>query len=148
MGVLSNMPLATKTPITTTPGRSKWQFLPSFKMSTYLIAYAITDFQMKGIQTKRGLNITVWAAKDKINQVDVALLAAKASIESYEQYYELNFPLPKLDQIAIPNFAAGAMENCQCAHPVLHKLPLHFCRRKLIFALRFCFRFRALQGAW
>lgn len=107
--VLSNMPgrvdrvagpLALRTSFDATP-----------PMSTYLVAYVICDFQMREAKTTRGLPVRVWAAKDKIAGVDVALTAAVKAIDAFEELFKLPFPLPKLDNIAIPAFSAGAMEN-------------------------------------
>lgn len=113
-GVLSNMPLRVSEAITLPGGLLKqWPFETTFRMSTYLVAYCITDFVSREKLTKRGIPVRVWTAIDKIGGVDVALEAAVVSIERYDEFFEVLYPLPKSDHVAIPNFPVGAMENCE-----------------------------------
>ena len=82
------------------------------KMSTYLLAFCIGRFQSKTVKSKHGVKVTTYCA---LNQ-DPALLdfpngIAAASLDYYDDQFGIPYPLPKLDQVAIPDFEAGAMEN-------------------------------------
>jgi aminopeptidase N len=92
-------------------GMQTVSFATTPRMSTYLLAWTITDFVFKESKTKRGIPVRVYTAEDKINGVDVALKAAVKSIDAYEEYFNILYPLPKADLIGIPTFPVGAMEN-------------------------------------
>lgn len=53
----------------------------------------------------------VLAREEAIGQTDYALDAGPAILTWFEGYFSIPFPLPKQDMIALPDFAAGAMEN-------------------------------------
>lgn len=81
-------------------------------MSSYLVAWVYGDLYSKTTKTKDGIDISVWATKAQSpDRLDFALDIAKRSIEFYEDYFDIKYPLPKSDQVALPDFAAGAMEN-------------------------------------
>lgn len=46
-----------------------------------------------------------------ISQVEYAKYIGPKVLKFYEDYFDIKFPLPKVDMIAIPDFSAGAMEN-------------------------------------
>lgn len=75
-------------------------------MSTYLVAFTISDFANKSSNS-----FSVWARSDAINSADYALSIGPRILKNLENYFNINFPLPKIDMIAIPDFHAGAMEN-------------------------------------
>ena len=54
---------------------------------------------------------TVWTREEAISQTDYAIGAGPAILTWYESYFNIPFPLPKQDMIALPDFSAGAMEN-------------------------------------
>ncbi|VDN02876.1 unnamed protein product [Thelazia callipaeda] len=86
-------------------------FMESPPMSSYLLAIAITDFAfIEGI-TKKGTRFRIWSREEAVNQTAYALRAGIAALEFYENYYNIPFPLKKQDMMALPDFAAGAMEN-------------------------------------
>ena len=87
-------------------------FEPTPKMSTYLLAWVIGRFHGKSITNKHGVEITTYAAlnQDK-NAVDFANEIAAKSLEFYDNNFGIKYPLKKLDQVALPDFEAGAMEN-------------------------------------
>lgn len=80
-------------------------------MSTYLLAFVYGEIEAKEAKTKNGTLIRAFATKDKIKQVNFALDTAVKCLEFYEDYFKIPYPLPKLDLVALPDFAAGAMEN-------------------------------------
>uniref|UniRef100_A0A8D0GG12 Aminopeptidase n=1 Tax=Sphenodon punctatus TaxID=8508 RepID=A0A8D0GG12_SPHPU len=106
---LSNMPLVKSVNIT------DWliedHFDISVKMSTYLVAFIVSDFKSISKMTTRGVKVSVYTVPDKINQADYALDAAVKLLDFYEDYFSIPYPLPKQDLAAIPDFQSGAMEN-------------------------------------
>uniref|UniRef100_A0A8C1V841 Aminopeptidase n=1 Tax=Cyprinus carpio TaxID=7962 RepID=A0A8C1V841_CYPCA len=106
---LSNMPLEQTVEIGN--GLFEDQFEVSVRMSSYLLAFIVCDFRSVSGMTATGINITIYAVPEKWHQTHYALEAALRLLEFYEQYFNILYPLPKLDLIAIPDFQAGAMEN-------------------------------------
>ncbi|WP_275936035.1 M1 family aminopeptidase, partial [Oenococcus oeni] len=87
-------------------------FDTTMRMSTYLVAFAFGDLQSKKTSTKSGVEVSVYSTKaHPIKQLDFALDIAKRSIEFYEEFYQTPYPLPQSNQLALPDFSAGAMEN-------------------------------------
>ncbi|CAH8473491.1 unnamed protein product [Schistosoma margrebowiei] len=87
------------------------KYEPSVNMSTYLLAFVVSQFaSIRGIDSK-GRNFTVWTRSEKINSAKYALETGKKIIGFFEEYFELPYPLRKTDMVAVPDFAAGAMEN-------------------------------------
>ncbi len=85
-------------------------FAQSPKMSTYLLALAVARLDSKSKMAGKTL-IRVWARPEDMNQVDFALNEAVSNLLHLNEYYGVNYPLPKLDLVAVPDFDAGAMEN-------------------------------------
>lgn len=84
------------------------------RMSTYLLALVYGELKHKETKTKDGTLVRVFATPDNIKLGDFALETAARCLEFYEDYFDIKFPLPKCDFIALPDFAAGAMENWGC----------------------------------
>uniref|UniRef100_A0AAQ4PWN2 Aminopeptidase n=1 Tax=Gasterosteus aculeatus aculeatus TaxID=481459 RepID=A0AAQ4PWN2_GASAC len=84
-------------------------FDTSVKMSTYLVAYIVSDFLSVSKTTRHG--ISVYAVPEKIDQTAFALDAAVQLLDFYDDYFDIPYPLPKQDLAAIPDFQSGAMEN-------------------------------------
>mgnify|MGYP001626156880 FL=1 len=79
-------------------------------MSTYLVYIGVGDFEF--IESSyNGKPIRAITVKGKKNLAKVGLEYAKKFLAFYENYFGIRYPLPKLDLLAIPDFAAGAMEN-------------------------------------
>ena len=87
------------------------KFSPTPKMSTYLLAFIVGDFEFIESKTKRGVRIRVYTTPGKKHQADFALSCAVKTLEFYEDYFAIKYPLLVLDLIAIPDFQSGAMEN-------------------------------------
>nr|XP_020441353.1 aminopeptidase Ey-like [Monopterus albus] len=90
----------------------KTVFEPTERMSTYLLAFIVSDFTYISNTTDRVL-IRIFARKSAITagQGDYALNKTGPILNFFEKYFNSSYPLPKSDQIAIPDFNAGAMEN-------------------------------------
>lgn len=87
-------------------------FETSPRMSSYLVAFVIGEFQKKSAQTNRGIDVSIWSTPaQSMASLDFALDVAVRSIEFYEQYFSTEYPLPKSDHVALPDFSSGAMEN-------------------------------------
>jgi aminopeptidase N len=87
-------------------------FMTTPIMSTYLFAFTIGDMHCVKTHTKKGVDVAVWAHKGHTLQtLEFALDVAKRSIEFFEDYFNVAYPLPKMDLVAIPDFSSGAMEN-------------------------------------
>lgn len=108
---LSNMPVVKKQALPN--GRIASHFMKSVPMSTYLLAFIVCDFKYTNASTGVHDNITlrVWTSPQQVDQTEYALGVGKDIITYYEEYYDLGYPLPKQDMIAIPDFSSGAMEN-------------------------------------
>ncbi len=86
-------------------------FAPTPKMSTYLVAFLVGDFDCSSHGTSDGVPIRVCSTPDKVQLTHFALEAAEHFLQYYDAYFGIKYPMPKLDLIAIPDFEAGAMEN-------------------------------------
>lgn len=86
-------------------------FAPTPKMSTYLLAFIVGDFEWIEKKTKSGVLVRVMTVPGKKHQGKFALDVAVKSLEFYEKYFGIAYPLNTLDMIAVPDFASGAMEN-------------------------------------
>jgi aminopeptidase N len=83
-------------------------------MSTYLLAFVYGEMGYKEAKTARGTTVRTYATPDNVDFTDFALETAVKSLEFYEDYFGIAYPLPKADLIALPDFASGAMENWGC----------------------------------
>ena len=106
---ISNGPEISDTP---GPGAGKHtlKFGTTPKMSTYLVAFLVGDFQCTSGE-QDGVAIRVCATPDKVGLTSYGLDVAKFALHYYNNYFGIPYPLKKLDLIAIPDFEAGAMEN-------------------------------------
>ncbi len=92
-------------------GKKAVSFADSIKMSTYLVAFIVGEFEATEPVTADGVPLRVLAVPGKKKLADFAVAIGKASLEHFSQYYGIPYPGDKLDLIAIPDFASGAMEN-------------------------------------
>lgn len=91
-------------------GHHTIKFETTPKMSTYLVALAVGDFEC--IEGRGdGIPVRVCATPDKKHLLDFALESATSLLEYYNRYYAIKYPFKKLDIVAVPDFSAGAMEN-------------------------------------
>jgi aminopeptidase N/puromycin-sensitive aminopeptidase len=106
---ISNGPIVSDTP---GPGAGKHtlRFLTTPKMSTYLVAFLVGDFQCTAGEAD-GVKIRACSTPDKVALTPYAVDVAKSVLHYYDTYFGIPYPLKKLDLIALPDFEAGAMEN-------------------------------------
>jgi aminopeptidase N len=115
---LSNMP---ESEVTVSPSarpglarKKKVSFLPSPKMSTYLLAFCVGEFDFLQARTEHGVLVRVFTPPTKAHLGAFALSVATKSLDLYDDFFATPYPLPKLDMIAIPEFAMGAVRVCCC----------------------------------
>ena len=104
---ISNMPIIS-TKIQNKKTLYKFDTTPI--MSTYLLYLAVGEFESISSKTGKTL-IRVITTKGKKHQGKLSLEFTKQFLSYFEKYFKIAYPLPKLDMIAIPDFASGAMEN-------------------------------------
>ena len=91
-------------------GKHTVRFSTTARMSTYLVALAVGDFRCLQGGADR-IPIRVCAVPDKVQLGRFALSAAEYMLGYFNRYFETDYPFGKLDILAVPDFAAGAMEN-------------------------------------
>ena len=109
---ISNMPIEKTKNLNEKETQIKFQETPI--MSTYLLFFAIGKIKSKQLKTNNNILIRVWATNEQEKFSDFALETSEKLLDYFESYFGTKYPLPKLDHIAIPDFAAGAMENWGC----------------------------------
>ncbi len=104
---VSNMPIASKKKI---KNKTLYKFAKTPVMSTYLVYLGVGEFEY--LTGKIGkTQVRVITTKGNKSKGKYSLELGKKLLLSYEKYFGIKYPLPKLDLIAIPDFASGAMEN-------------------------------------
>jgi aminopeptidase N len=110
MMTLSNMPLEkTVSRVDRAPeieGYVYDVYPESIKMSTYLVAFVVSDFVNN---TNAKENFSVWARSDTIQSTDYALSIGPKVINFLNDFFDIKYPLPKMDFIAVPDFLFGAV---------------------------------------
>ncbi|HUA13407.1 MAG TPA: M1 family metallopeptidase [Candidatus Sulfotelmatobacter sp.] len=107
--VLSNT-LPEKT--TVAKGRTTTVFETTPKMSTYLLAFVVGDMHCVEAKSKDGVMVRSWAsAVQPLSHLEFANSEAVKVLEFFTDYFATPFPLKKIDQVALQDFEAAAMEN-------------------------------------
>ncbi|MCF8111941.1 MAG: M1 family metallopeptidase [Desulfobacteraceae bacterium] len=104
---VSNMPVASETPHR--DGKKQVTFQKTPPMSTYLVFFAMGSFSLVTDELDR--RVRAAAAAGMESGVHYSLSFARKALHYCEDYFRIPYPLPKLDLIAVPDFAFGAMEN-------------------------------------
>lgn len=111
---LSNMNVASETQVTSElNGTTKKavKFHPTPLMSTYLVAFIVGELNYIETTNFR-VPVRVYAPpSSNIEHGHFSLELAARTLAYYEKIFGAEYPLPKMDMVAIPDFAAGAMEN-------------------------------------
>ncbi|XP_058252399.1 alanyl (membrane) aminopeptidase b, tandem duplicate 1 [Hemibagrus wyckioides] len=92
---------------------NRTRFEPTRRMSTYLLAFIVSDFKSIENRTENDISIRIFAREEAINDGhgQYALNITGKILKFFEDYYKVPYPLTKSDQVALPDFNAGAMEN-------------------------------------
>lgn len=88
-------------------------FLTTPSTPTYLIAYIVSDFVQRNNGDAPAFPHATYARPNAIHGADFSVEAGEKILKAFDDYLTIPFSyaLPKMDQVAVPNFAAGAMEN-------------------------------------
>ncbi|KAK5978046.1 Aminopeptidase [Trichostrongylus colubriformis] len=81
------------------------------KMSTYILAIAVSEFKFVEGHTKADVRVRVWSRPAALNRTSKDLPTGIWFLDFYNSHFGIKYPLPKLDMVAVPDFSAGAMEN-------------------------------------
>ena len=106
---VSNTPIVEES--SPAPGLRSVRFGETPIMSTYLLAFVVGDLVSVEADAADGTRVGIWTTRGKENQAGFALDTSVKLLGYFNEYFGIPYPLPKLDHIAIPDFAAGAMEN-------------------------------------
>ena len=83
-------------------------------MSTYLLALIVAEFDYISILTENQVRTSVYTPKGKTHLGQHAMYVASKALPFFENMFKIKYSLAKSDLLAIPDFAAGAMENWGC----------------------------------
>ena len=86
-------------------------FAKSKKMSTYLLAFVVGEFDYVQGKTNDGIEVKVYTPPGKSSQGKYPLEVAIKSVQHFTEFFDCPYPMNKLDLIAIADFACSAMEN-------------------------------------
>ena len=95
-------------------GRVRVSFATTMPMSTYLVAFVVGPLEVTDPIDCGGVPVRVVHRPGRSDQTGFALDVAAHALEWFSDYYGLPYPSDKLDLVAIPDFAFGAMENLGC----------------------------------
>ncbi len=112
LAAYSNSPINVDTDLGN--GQRSVSFTPTMKMSTYLVAFVIGPFEETATVDVDGVPLRVVCPVGKLHLTGLALEAGIYGLRFFAEYFGIPYPGEKLDMIAIPDFAAGAMENLGC----------------------------------
>ncbi|CAB3384997.1 Hypothetical predicted protein [Cloeon dipterum] len=105
---ISNMPLAKSVQL-----EDDWfrdEYVESVRMSTYLVAFVVSEFAH--LESNPGnTTFRVWARQDAIEQARYSLEIGPKILDFFEEYFNVSYPLPKMDMIALPDLTMNSMEN-------------------------------------
>ncbi|XP_035157270.1 puromycin-sensitive aminopeptidase isoform X4 [Callithrix jacchus] len=108
---LSNMNVIDRKPYPDDENLVEVKFARTPVMSTYLVAFVVGEYDFVETRSKDGVCVRVYTPVGKAEQGKFALEVAAKTLPFYKDYFNVPYPLPKIDLIAIADFAAGAMEN-------------------------------------
>ncbi|XP_030719922.2 glutamyl aminopeptidase [Globicephala melas] len=106
---LSNMPVEKEESVDDKWNRTTFQ--KSVPMSTYLVCFAVHQFDSVMRISNRGIPLTIYVQPEQKHTAEYAANITKSVFDYFEDYFAMDYALPKLDKIAIPDFGTGAMEN-------------------------------------
>jgi aminopeptidase N len=109
LDVLSNMPISSEEP--QGDGKKLVVFGDTPRMSTYLVAFAVGEFDFVEKKTKHDITVRILAPPGNKDKLAFALDVGAFTLDFFTDYFNVAYPLPKADMLAVNDFAAGAMEN-------------------------------------
>jgi puromycin-sensitive aminopeptidase len=109
---VSNAAIASEQP--TSDGRRRVTFEPTIRMSTYVVAFIVGPLAASEVVDVDGVPLRVIATPERLDLASFALDVADAALRVFTDYFGIPYPGGKIDLVAIPDFAYGAMENVGC----------------------------------
>ncbi|MBV9950990.1 MAG: M1 family metallopeptidase, partial [Acidimicrobiia bacterium] len=109
---LSNAAEVSRTP--TDDGRFEVRFAETMRMSTYLVAFIVGPLEVTDPVDVDGTPLRVAHPLGKSKLASFALESGAFALRFFQDYFGLPYPGDKLDLVAVPDFAFGAMENLGC----------------------------------
>ncbi len=106
--VLGNTPIASASE---DGGKLVTTFEQTPKLSTYLLAFVIGELGYTEAISQHGVKVRCYATPANVQYSQFAVDFAAKILDLYDDYFNLPYPLAKCDLVAVPDFAAGAMEN-------------------------------------
>src|ERR1700722_68079 len=94
--------------------KQRIRFAPTMKMSTYLVAFVVGKLEMTETVDVDGVPLRVVCTPGKLPLAEFALEVGAFALRYFTEYFNIPYPGDKVDLVAIPDFAAGAMENLGC----------------------------------
>jgi puromycin-sensitive aminopeptidase len=95
-------------------GQKEVTFKDTIKMSTYLVAFVVGEFEATPPVMAGKTPMRIFAPPGKLNLASFAQGIGVHALTYFEKFYGVPYPGDKLDMVAIPDFAFGAMENLGC----------------------------------
>jgi puromycin-sensitive aminopeptidase len=93
------------------PGKKRCRFAETMRMSTYLAAFVVGPFELTEPVDVDGVPLRVACVPGKGDLTGFALEIGAHALRFFTEYFDIPYPAGKLDLIALPDFAMGAMEN-------------------------------------
>ena len=112
LAAYSNSPEATNVDLGN--GQRTVSYSPTMKMSTYLVAFVVGPFEETEAQDVLGTPLRIVYPIGKGHLTALAAESGAFALTFFSQYFNIPYPGDKLDMVAIPDFAFGAMENLGC----------------------------------
>lgn len=108
---VSNMPVTKEEPLD--GGRKRVTFATSPRMSSYLLFFALGDFERTAMKAADGVEVGIVAPAGSGAQADYARESLAEVLPYFDDYFGVKYPLPKLDNVTAPGASQffGAMEN-------------------------------------
>lgn len=105
---ISNTPVESETKA---DGKRTIYFKETMKMSTYIVAFVVGELEVSEPAMVDGIPMRIYAPLGKGHLSKFALEIGSAALSFFNKYYGISYPGEKMDMIAVPDFAFGAMEN-------------------------------------
>jgi puromycin-sensitive aminopeptidase len=112
LAAFSNAPAVSEQPLP--GGATRVQFADTIRMSTYLVALVIGPLVATAAREVDGVPVRVVHVPGREHLTGFALDAAEHALRYFVDWFGLPYPGAKLDLVAVPDFAFGAMENLGC----------------------------------
>ncbi|MFM7536281.1 MAG: M1 family metallopeptidase [Acidimicrobiales bacterium] len=111
---ISNTREVGREPLADRPGTVAVRFADTMPMSTYLVAFVVGPLEATPWVDAGGVPMRIVHVPGKGHLTGFGLEIGAAALAWFQDYYGIPYPSDKVDMVALPDFAAGAMENLGC----------------------------------